>query len=164
MFIRRAPSWSAMVSVVVGLIGSAVGFYSEWLFERAWYFQEVVFVNVAASALAFMATMPWWSKAGAAYRGQVDAFFERMHRPVVFEQEVGVGNDRRQLRVMGRFAVVIGLFVIGLVLLPNDLVGRLGILFVGGFVALVGGLMWWTGRDGASDVVPEPAGWPAAES
>ncbi len=138
ILIRRAPAWSALVSIGTAFVASFLGFYSERFFGEAWSFPMVVFSNVAAGTVGFLATLPFWSTASPAYREKVDAFFETMHRPVDFAAEVGPGNDTSQLRIIGWFAVVIGGFVCSLVVIPNDVHGRLAILFVGGFVLLTG--------------------------
>lgn len=143
LFIRKAPVWSAVVSVLVAFAVSAIGFYSQSLFGSAWSFASVVFANVTAGVIGFVATMPFWGAATEAYRAQVDAFFERMLKPIDFEQEVGEGNDLSQLRVIGVFAMVMGVFICSLIVIPNPMPGRLAILFVGGFVGLAGLLLWW---------------------
>lgn len=168
VFIKRVPSWAALASIGVGLSVSAVGYYSgdlfgegkattDWLrnsspfyspalFGGEWAFATVVFANIAASAAGFLLTMPFWFTASPAYRQKVDAFFTNMTTPIDFEREVGEGNDLSQLNIIGAFAVIIGVFISALVVLDNDLVGRLGILFVGGFVGLMGGLFIWLAR------------------
>ena len=74
-----------------------------------------------------------------------------MMTPVDFATEIGPGNDITQLKVIGRFAAVIGSLICLLVFLPNPFVGRLGILFVGGFVAAVGLLLVKVGRNAERD-------------
>ena len=176
LFIRKAPPWAALVSIGVGLCVSAVGFYSEdlfgegkqmteWLrngspyynpalFGGKWAFSTVVFANVTASGLGFLLTMPFWFTARAPYRAKVDTFFTNMHTPIDFATEVGEGNDLTQLKIIGGFAVVVGAFIAAMVVLPNSGVGRLGILFVGGFVAAVGGVFLWVGKRSA--LTPHP--------
>ncbi|MEM7623394.1 MAG: hypothetical protein AAF235_09340, partial [Planctomycetota bacterium] len=106
-----------------------------------------VYVNVSVGTLAFLGTMPLWRTASDRYREHVDEFFRLMHTPVDFEREVGAANDADQLRVIGVFAMLIGGFIGLLMLLPaNDLAGRLSILFVGGTVGLVGGVLYFVGR------------------
>ncbi|MBB6428390.1 SSS family transporter [Algisphaera agarilytica] len=145
LLIRRAPAWSAIASITLGFTVSAMGFYSEALFGTTWAFATVVFANSAAGAVGFLLTIPFWPTASPAYQGQVDEFFEKMHRPIDFKAEVGEGNDLSQLKIMGSFAIVIGGFICCLIVLPNPLEGRLGILFVGGFVGVIGGLLYWAG-------------------
>ncbi|MEM6854287.1 MAG: transporter [Planctomycetota bacterium] len=167
MLIRKTPSWAALGSIGVGLSVSAVGFYSEdlfgsgkplteWLMETPfyhqplfggkWAFSTVVFANVTASAIGFLLTIPFWKTSSAEHHAKVDRFFKNMHTPIDFEKEVGPANDLSQLNIMGAFAIIIGVFVCGLVLLDNPMAGRLGILFVGGFVAAVGLLFVWAAR------------------
>ena len=152
LLIRRAPGWSALASIAVAFSVSITGFFSEELFGESWSFAQVVFANIAAGSVGFLLTLPFWFTAPAAYRSQVDTFFVNMHTPIDFAEEVGQGNDLSQLRIMGGFASVIGLFICLLVALPNPTSGRLAILFVGGFVGIAGLLLLWTGRRSARAV------------
>lgn len=180
MLIRKTPSWAAMASIGVGLSVSAVGFYSEdlfgsgktvtgWLIETPfyhqplfggkWAFSTVVFMNVTAAAIGFLLTIPFWKTSSAEYHAQVDRFFTNMHTPIDFAKEVGPGNDLSQLNIIGTFAIVIGVFVCGLVVLkqPEDpVLSRLGILFVGGFVAIIGLLFVWIARRSKAQNPAEP--------
>lgn len=146
LFIRTSPSWAAIVTVCVTLIPSAIGFFSAELFGETWSFQQKVFVNLAVGIVVYLLTMPFWNRAPEVYKTQAQEFFDRMLTPVDFEKEIGIPNDLRQLKIIGSFAAVIGGVICMLVLLPNPLIGRLGILFVGGFVLGVGGVFIWLGR------------------
>ena len=146
LFIRTSPSWAAIVTVCVTLIPSAIGFFSAELFGETWSFQQKVFVNLAVGIVVYLLTMPFWNRAPELYKTQAQEFFDRMLTPVDFEKEIGVPNDLRQLKIIGSFAAVIGGVICALVLLPNPLIGRLGILFVGGFVLGVGGVFVWLGK------------------
>jgi len=100
-----------------------------------------VFVEIAVGAAAFIATMPFWKYEKAESQSRVLQFFERMNRPVDFSREVGKGNDTRQMKTMGTFAIIAGVFMCSLVFVPgNDwsLSGRGGILFVGGIALVIG--------------------------
>ena len=146
LFIRTSPSWAAIVTVCVTLIPSAIGFFSAELFGETWSFQQKVFVNLAVGIVVYLLTMPFWNRAPEVYKTQAQEFFDRMLTPVDFEKEIGIPNDLRQLKIIGSFAAVIGGVICTLVLLPNPLIGRLGILFVGGFVLGVGGVFIWLGK------------------
>ena len=146
LFIRTSPSWAAIVTVCVTLIPSAVGFFSAELFGETWSFQQKVFVNLAVGIVVYLLTMPFWNRTPEVYKTQAQDFFDRMLTPVDFEKEIGIPNDLRQLKIIGSFAAVIGGVICTLVLLPNPLIGRLGILFVGGFVLGVGGVFVWLGK------------------
>ncbi len=146
LFIRTSPSWAAIVTVCVTLIPSAIGFFSAELFGETWSFQQKVFTNLAVGIVVYLLTMPFWNRTPELYKRQAQEFFDRMLTPVDFEKEIGIPNDLRQLKIIGSFAAVIGGVICMLVLLPNPLIGRLGILFVGGFVLGVGGVFIWLGK------------------
>ena len=146
LFIRTSPSWAAIVTVCVTLIPSALGFFSAEIFGETWSFQQKVFINLAVGTVTYLLTMPFWNRAPELYKRQAQDFFDRMLTPVDFEKEIGIPNDLRQLKIIGSFAAVIGGVICALVLLPNPLIGRLGILFVGGFVLGVGGVFIWLGQ------------------
>ena len=146
LFIRTSPSWAAIVTVSVTLIPSAIGFFSAELFGETWSFQQKVFINLSVGVVAYLLTVPFWNRAPEFYKRQAQGFFDRMLMPVDFEKEIGVPNDLRQLKIIGSFAAIIGGLICTLVLLPNPLIGRLGILFVGGFVLGVGGVFIWLGQ------------------
>ena len=146
LFIRTSPSWAAIVTVCVTLIPSAFGFFSAELFGETWSFQQKVFINLTVGIVVYLLTMPFWNRTPEVYKRQAQDFFDRMLTPVDFEKEIGIPNDLRQLKIIGSFAAVIGGVICTLVLLPNPLIGRLGILFVGGFVLGVGGVFIWLGK------------------
>lgn len=180
MLIRKTPSWAAMASIGVGLGVSAVGFNSEdwfgtgkavteWLidtpfyhqplFGGKWAFSTVVFVNTTAAAIGFFLTIPFWKTSSAEYHAKVDRFFTNMHTPIDFAKEVGPGNDLSQLNIIGAFAIIVGLFVCSLVVLhqPEDpVLSRLGILFVGGFVGIIGLLFIWVARKSKAESLSAP--------
>ncbi|MBZ0173529.1 MAG: hypothetical protein K8E66_14190, partial [Phycisphaerales bacterium] len=161
LFIRRAPGWSALASIGATLLPALAGFFAggelmqglvegtalESLLGSEWSYQRKVFVNISIGTAVFLGSIVFWPRMDAAYRAQVDEFFTRMHTPVDFEKEVGQANDGGQLRVIGFFSAVIGGFILLLTLVPgNDLVGRLGIVFVGGTVSGVGGILLYAAR------------------
>lgn len=163
LFVRRVPAWAAMASVGCTMVPSAFAFaageswfagvidsvpavFRPWL-ASAWPYHTTVLVNVAVGVGVFLLTIPFWRYAPSSYRAHVDEFFARMHRPVDFAEEVGTANDDRQLIVVGSFAALLGSGICALVFVPgNDFGGRVGILFVGGFVAIVGVLLILGGR------------------
>lgn len=152
MFIRRAPWWSAMFSVVVTLIPSVIAFFDV---GGVWSYQWKIAVGCSVGVGSFLMTMPFWKHASAEYRDQVDHFFTTMHTPIDFEKEVGQANDSSQLKIIGGFAVIVGVFICTLAALPNPQSGRLCILAVGGFVAVIGGLMAWQGTRNPDGVFTE---------
>ena len=153
LFVRRSPSWAAIVTVSVTLVPSSLGFFSNELFGESWSFQQMVFTNLIVGTVTYLLTVPFWDRSTSGYAEQVQEFFTVMHTPVDFEKEVGAANDLRQLKVIGSFAVIIGVLICSLMFLPNPLTGRLGILFVGGFVAAIGGVFVFLGRRRSGEAV-----------
>lgn len=144
MFIRPAPWWAAIFSVCSAMVPSTIAFFSQGT-ENEWNYQKMIFWIVPVGLIGYAVTIPFWKFASDSYRKQVDVFFKTMHTPIDFEKEVGAGNDLSQLKIMGSFSAVIGLCICLLVVLPNPWSGRVVILFVGGSVAVVGGLLAWLG-------------------
>lgn len=83
----------------------------------------------------------FYNTSSRAYRDKMDAFFKRIRTPVDFEKEVKVNRDRFHLNIMGATAILGGCLLSLLLLVPNSPGGRLGILFLAGFVATVGFLL-----------------------
>ena len=74
----------------------------------------------------------------AEYVKKEKSFFETMLKPVDFEAEIGVDLDGRQLIVMGNAALTLGSLLSLIVLVPNDLSGRLWCAAVAGTILTIG--------------------------
>jgi Na+/proline symporter len=162
LFIRRAPSWSALTSVGAAVVVALLGQYSKQLFGHTWSFQVKLFVNFFTGSAGFLVTMPFWYTASAQYRQRVEAFFERMLTPVDFAREVGKGNDLTQMTYLGAFALVTGGSLCLLMLLAGSTRDRLCIAFVGGSVMLVGCAMTAVGSSARAAIARNremPAGY-----
>ena len=146
LWIRRAPSWSAMVSVTAGALCSILQWNSESWFGIKINYQTSMFIGTIVSSCAFLATALFWEKTNPEYHRQVDAFFTRLATPIDFEKEVGEGNDRSQLRLVGSCTAIMGLVVLSLLFLKNPWSGRLCILCVGGPIIAIGGFMCRVGN------------------
>ena len=69
-------------------------------------------------------------------------FITEMKTPIDFEQEVGAGKDSVQSKTLGILCLIYGGFVLLMVLVPNDLTGRIAFLFCGGLIAGIGWLLF----------------------
>lgn len=132
IFIRKAPWWSAIFSTLAGALVSFIGYRSGWVYERN------VFSIASAGFAAFIITIPFWRFESEAYKKKVTEFFNKMNKPVDFEEEVGVGNDSVQLKILGYVALSIGIFLFLLTFLPNPLAGRLQIFILSLVIAIFG--------------------------
>jgi SSS family transporter len=157
LFIRRVPPWAALASMAATLVPSTMAL----LAETPWTLGEKTLWSFLTGAGVFLLSAAFWGRTTDHYREQVEAFFATMHRPVDFATEVGQGNDTTQLRIMGRFAVVVGSFVLLLLFAPNPASGRLAILGLAAFLIGVGLLMLFAARRRtavATQPIPAPPG------
>ncbi len=141
LFIRRAPSWSAMFSMFC----AAMVPLWDLIDSATWSFEFRTALTIAVSVASFLFSMLFWRRSSAAYRQQVNRFFEKMHTPVDFKHEVGQGSDHRQMTLMGRFSLAVAAFVALLLFLPNTGSGRLCILVLALFMGGVGALLCYAG-------------------
>lgn len=154
VIVKRTPAWSGWSTVLVCLAVSLLTtrhLDAAWLAgaldlsrpltadeANYWTIAIGLFMNVAAGCAWFFGTMAFWKHAPRDERERIEAFHERMLTPVDFEREEGANSDHAQARLLGTLALAYGGFILLLAFIPNPLTGRLGFVFCGGVVALVG--------------------------
>ncbi len=147
LFIRRTPSWAALLSIGCGLTVSILAFLdvplSHFGFAEGteWTFQFKFFGVLVAGSLGFLASIPFAPPKGSAHRNMVDTFISTMKTPIDFETEVGKGNDLAQLKVIGRFGLAIAAFIGAMLIIPNPAEGRLAIAALAIIIGCVSLLM-----------------------
>ena len=141
LFMRNVPHWTAIVTIFATLVPSLIGFFSKDLFGQEWSFQQKFFVTAPVGFVSFIACSFFWKRESVQYRQQVADFFKKMHTPVDFAKEVGHENDFTQLRIVGVFSIILGLFIGVLMFLQADWSGCLKVLVVSGSICLIGVLM-----------------------
>jgi Na+/proline symporter len=146
LFFRKVPVWSAISTMVVSFIVSATCFFSKELFEYELTFQQQFFVVLAFGVSAFIFTMFFWHKESEEYKIKAEKFFALMHKPIDFTKEVGQPVDVEQFKTIGYFTIVLGVFISGLLFVPNELWARGCIVFVAGFMISIGAAMVYFGR------------------
>jgi Na+/proline symporter len=167
IFVRKVPHWAGIFVAVAGVPMPLLSMISGREFVRdipllasQWPFHWSTLANMTWGALLFLATMPFWKYAKPEYRRQLNTFFETMETPIDFEKEVGNDVDAKQELTIGIFALIIGLAICLIMLVPGNswgIDGRLGILFVGGSVALVGlGLLYSSKKSRERMVAEKP--------
>ena len=154
VFVKKVPLWAGLVSLLAGLVASGV----EWAFALEWETHQRATYAAAASAAGFFATKPFWSRVPESTRERTERFFTRMHTPVDFEKEIGQANDAVQLRMIGFFAGAMGLFIAVLLLVPNEMSGRVAIACIAGFMLAASAWMLLAARkhDAAAARAPLP--------
>lgn len=147
LFIKRTPSWAALLSIWCAFTVSFIAFMDVPLStfgfspEATWTFQAKFFGVILAGSLGFLVSIPFAPPKGSAHRNKVDEFITTMKTPVDFEAEVGQGNDMAQLKVIGWFGAAITGLIASMLLIPNPAEGRIVIailaVVIGGLSALM---------------------------
>jgi len=142
LFIRRTPSWAALLSIGCAFTVSLMAFLNVPLSnfgfspDATWTFQFKFFGVLTAGSLGFLISIPFAPPKGSEHRNMVDQFIATMTTPIDFDTEVGQGNDLAQLKVIGGFGAAIAIFIALMLIIPNPKDGRLAItalaLIIGG--------------------------------
>ncbi|GAB4181641.1 MAG: Na+:solute symporter [Terrimicrobiaceae bacterium] len=154
LFLRKLPAWSYFLIFGLSMLPTLYIEIAVRNWEATpWSIQErgmwVLLFGLAGTALSRLCA-PLRSKAQIA---REEAFFETMHRPVDFENEVGEANDSNQAKMVGGVTLAIGVIMLLLLLVPNGLSERLLILALCLFTAGCGGLLLLAGiRAGSAQI------------
>ncbi len=137
LFVKRLPRWSYFFMLGCGLLPTG---YELFAGEKL-PFQEKMFWIFGLVAAGAALCRLFYGRSSPDYRARVDKLFALMRTPVDYAKEVGTDKDRAQLALMGKMALAAGALLALLLLVPNDSNGRLGVLFLAGFVAATGALL-----------------------
>jgi solute:Na+ symporter, SSS family len=138
LWVKRLPSWSYFAIFMACLIPSLISFYDARVNGNPWTIQDRAMWVFIAGIISTALCVPFYSRSSVAYKKRVTRFFELMHTPVDYAKEIGRSRDYEQLRIMGFTTMGIGCAILGMLLVPNPLSGRLAILGVAAFVIAVG--------------------------
>jgi Na+/proline symporter len=152
LFIKKTASWAVFASMSAGFLPSLL----DMLFKWGLSYQAKGLIVALCSAGAYLISMLFYSRSPEEYKGRCREFYERMHRPVDFEKEVGSGNDTHQLKVIGILSIITGGLLFLLLFIPNELPGRLCIAAVSGFILLVGLVMVAAAKRTSSTLANRP--------
>jgi len=161
-FIKRTPPWSAwatvMFSTILSLVifalilgGKAQDFLTGQLqvipVLQSGYLYLVKVPFVVTPLLIVPLTVAFFLLTKFFYREGKDPeqdaseakFYEDMKTPVDFDREVGHDNTAAQAGMIGTLSLVYAGFILLMLLIPNDWMARLAILFC---AAVLGGVGW----------------------
>lgn len=147
LFIRRTPSWAALLSISLSLTVSFMAFMNVPLStfgfspDATWTFQAKFFGVFIAGSLGFLLSILFAPAKDSAHRAMVDKFITTMKTPIDFEAEVGAANDLAQLKVIGSFGAVIAGFIALMLIIPNPLEGRLAIAALAMIIGSISAVM-----------------------
>ena len=152
IIIKKTPSWAGWSTVLVGLavslatskldlgvVRSLIGLdtpFTKREQDEVLFFTSL-FLNVGIASLWFVGTTLFARFNSPAQNNRVDAFFERLNRPVISDPRETRVMDRAQLRTLGVLGFPYGGFVVLLAAIPNPPAGRLSFLFCGGAIIAV---------------------------
>jgi Na+/proline symporter len=177
IFVRRAPSVALWSTLAIGFACSLLMTFvvTDGLLNRVWGSETIPLsrfeindlrVGVITGVLLmvcvgwfFLCTIVGRRIDSARRNAEVDAFFAEMNTPIddaVEHAGASYESDERQYRVLGALSLTFGGFVAAMAALPNTPAGRLGLLFCGGTIAAVGGVLVLIARR-QSAVKPPPA-------
>jgi Na+/proline symporter len=143
LFARNAPRACAVYSIVFGLGGQWVAKPILAAMDISLDYPERVLMVAIFSVSGFMLSYVFAKRETPEQKAETDRFYEKMHKPVNFREEVGDDNDKEQLKTIGGMSIIIGLLMTSLLIVPNDWQSRLTILAMGGSVLLLGSLLVW---------------------
>ena len=157
LFYKRTPAWSSWTTVLVGLAMSGVmkfcttpqtfawlpGLHAPFkLEELTQYYLAATVAGVCITCVGwFFFTSLFYEKSSPEYKARVEDFFQRLETPVGDLTEEQVKENHKVVGAIGALCMIFGSFVLLLLLVPNDNIRRLGFLFCGGIIVLVGWLL-----------------------
>jgi solute:Na+ symporter, SSS family len=146
LWFRKMWKWSYFFIISACLIPSAYAFYDDHINGINWTIQDramwiFIFGSIATAISVFLARLN-----DATYRTNEVTFFKTMAEPVDFEKEIGGAFDGRQLTVMGNASLALGSLLALIVLVPNDMAGRLMAAGIAGSILLLGLLLRHRGK------------------
>ena len=155
LLVKNTPKWAGWSTVLLGMsVSYIVEYYVKpeavmSLFGNVSQlskmestdlkFVMLVFANVIFCSAWFLSARFFRNTSSEEYHQSVDEFFVKINTPIDFEKEHGnQGNDIQQFWIMGNMCLVYGTFMTALMVIPNDLTGRLCYLFMGGLMLTIG--------------------------
>jgi len=160
IMVRKTPSWSGWVTVVIGILCGIVLFnlvptaagrqvvsalfgegFTEYLISNKLTFTRLI--TIPLCSIFFLATKYFYRESAQTepYQKNIAEFGRRIGKPVDFAAEVGGDNSAQQSRIMGVLALVYGGFVSLGILIPNPFSGRLAIAFCASVLLVAGFLL-----------------------
>jgi len=155
MVFQDTPRWAGWSTVIFGMLISYVIQYHigpEALLqfigvEQPWNNRELIDVMFFSNVFAVIILCSFWflgsrlfrNTSPEVYHKDVEEFFTKINTPINYEKEYGhSGHDDLQFKILGNMCLVYGAFLFSLILIPNDLIGRLCFAFIGGTMLTVG--------------------------
>jgi Na+/proline symporter len=165
-WVKKTPHFSAVLSVSVSSIFSILsknfGFLDKphrWMTEVfnstglvhldpsvEWPLPFLVGGVIIISGSLFMLSSLLWPRVDQASKDKIAELYRKMSTPIDYEKENIPDEDNRQFFIVGIMAMIIGVGISLLALCPNTVVDRWAIISTGGFVIVVGFVLYRAGK------------------
>lgn len=145
-WIKRLPSWSYFVMFGFCLLPSIYSFYLKETTGEGFTIQQRAMWIFIFGIIGAIISMPFYRRSPDAYKRRVDDFYKMIRTPIREDEHEGASRAYAQMMLLGRSSVGVGIALLLLLLVPNDTVGTLSVLFISGFCAGIGGLLLWAAR------------------
>jgi hypothetical protein len=160
VIIKRTPLWSGWATAFIGFASAitihfltsgneqAIADALGWGVLSAADAKDLYFIAmnggiIVICSVFFLGTMAFYKRSSAEDKAGLDKLFVKMNTPVEYEEENGHAAtlDGMQFKVLGILATVFAAFLFVLILIPNDIQGRIVFLCIGGAMLFVGLLL-----------------------
>ncbi len=149
MLVRKVPDWAGWSTVLIGFFLSLLvktvfsGARISEIYDLGFTAREIseydttlgIAANVIILPLWFLATRLFYRESTGVRKAEQEQYWANLSSRVEADENP-VNTDSRQGKVLGGLAVVYGLFIAVLFVLPNDTAGRL--IFLGCGAVLIG--------------------------
>ncbi len=146
LFIRKVPKWSIFSSLVGGYIPTLILWVITLTTKTQFSYQQNGFLVFFGGTIGFLISRLFWNRVSEQERKEILEFYQEMHTPINFKEEVGENNDSFQFVTLGRFSTLIGGLFLFMLIPVHSFDGRIVVCCISGFVGTVGLLLWSTGR------------------
>jgi Na+/proline symporter len=147
LWLRKLPKWSYFPIFGACLAPSIWSLLDEKLNGTAWTLQDRAMWIMIAGVAATLVCMLFANRTGAKEQADVKSFFKTMDTPINYDTEIGAAEvDYEQYFVLSKAVLVVGILVLLVLFVPNDLFGRLCILAISAFILSISALLWWGGH------------------
>lgn len=142
VFIRKLPRWCIWSSLAGGFLPTII----ELISGQIQPYQVSCLMVISGGVVGFLVAKLFWSRVSDQEKEETAEFYKSMETKVDFEKEVGKGNDAFQLIQIGRFALLVGILLLGLLFNVESALGYKVVFSISGFIGGIGILMYGAGK------------------
>lgn len=142
-YIKKLPSWSYFSIFAFCLMPSIYSMYLTKSTGEGFTIQERAMWIFIFGIIGTLISMPFYKRSPEGYKRRVDDFFRLMRTPIRDDEQEGESRAYAQLILLGRSSVGVGIALLLLLLVSNDTLGVVSVLFISGFCSSIGVLLLW---------------------